>query len=73
MHTKRRGIILVQKKNIDNPRSQSFIIKVRSDSNYATNPETRKIISGMEVTLTDTPVVMRSEGQFFFAFSVTEA
>jgi len=44
-----------------------------ADSNYATNPETRKSTSGIEVTLNRAPVMMRSVGQKIIALLVTEA
>ena len=41
MHVKRRGLMLTPKMIIDDPRSQSFVMKGRSCSNYTTNPETK--------------------------------
>ena len=58
---------------IRNPLVDMFVIKGRSDSNYATNPETHKSVSGLEVMLNDAPVVMRSVGQKIIVLSVTEA
>ena len=57
----------------NDPKLDYFTIKGRTDSNYATNPETRKITSGIEVTLNGAPVVIRSVGQKIVALSVTEA
>ena len=48
------GIIDAQKKK--------FIIKGRGDSNYATNEETRKSVSSIEVILNGIPVVIHSIG-----------
>ena len=50
-----------------------FIIKVRMDSNYVTNTETRKSVSGIEVTLNGAYVVRRSAGQKIVTLSVAEA
>ena len=57
----------------NDPRKDFFIIKGRTDSNYATNSETRKSTSSIEVTLNGALVVMRSIGQKIVALSVTEA
>ena len=54
-------------------RHEKFIMKGWADSNYATNPETRKSTSGIEVTLNRAPVMMRSVGQKIIALLVTEA
>ena len=54
-------------------KKEKFIVKGRCDSNYATNEETRKSVSGLEVALNNAPVVMRSIGQKIIALSVTEA
>ena len=64
-HTKHRGLILAPKMSIDDARLQLLIMKGQSDSNHVTNPETRKITRGMEVTLNSAAVVMRSAGQIF--------
>jgi len=58
---------------INDPKVDLFIIKGRTDSNYAINSETRKNVTGIEVTLNGAPVVMRSIGQKIVALSVTEA
>ena len=73
IHTKNRGLCLNPVMDIINPKSDAFKVKGRSDSNYATNVETRKSVSGLEVTLNNAPVVMRSIGQKIVALSVTEA
>ena len=73
LHTRERGLCLQPEMTFKNPLLDMLIIKGRSDSNYATNPETRKSVSGMEVTLNGAPVVMRSVGQKIIALSVTEA
>ena len=58
---------------MSDPRTEFFVIKGRTDSNYAMNSKTRKRISRVEVTLNGVPVVMRSVGQKIMALSVTEA
>ena len=58
---------------IVNVRKEKFVVKGRSDSNYATNEETRKSVSGIEVTLNGVLVVMCSVGQKIVALSVAEA
>ena len=50
-----------------------FVTKGRTDIKYETNLETRKSVSGIEVSLNGTPVVMRSAGQKIVALSVKEA
>jgi len=73
IHTKNRGLCLQPDMRIKDPKVDYFTIKGRSDSNYATNVETRKSVSGLEVLLNGAPVVMRSIGQKIIALSVTEA
>ena len=58
---------------IGDPKLDYFIIKGRVDSNYATSPETRKSISGLEVILNGAAVVMRSVRQKIIALSVIES
>ena len=73
LHTRNRGLHLNPIMEMSNARKEKFIVKGRCDSNYATNEETRKSVSGIEVTLNGAPVVMRSVGQKIVALSVTEA
>ena len=73
IHTKKKGLHLKPRMIANNPKTDYFIIKGRADSNYATNPERRKSVSGIEVTLNGALVVMRSVGQKIIALSVTEA
>ena len=73
IHTKNRDLCLQPDMRIKDPKVDYFIIKGRSNSNYATNIETRKSISGLEVLFNGIPVVMRSIGQKIIALSVTEA
>ena len=73
LHTKERGLCLEPQMTIKNPLLDAFIVKGWLDSNYATNPETRKSVSSLKVTLNGVPVVMRSVGQKIIVLSVTEA
>ena len=73
LHTQDRGLHLNPIMGMVNARKEKFVIKGRSNSNYATNEETRKSVSGIEVTLNGAPVVMQSIGQKIVALSVTEA
>ena len=72
LHTKKRGLLLKSDMTVSDPKKDYFIVKGRTDSNYATNLETRKSTSRIEVTLNSAPVVMRSVGQKIVALSVTE-
>ena len=62
LSTKNRVLCLKHELIVKNPRAEHFTIKGRADSDHATNPETRKIVSGLEVTLYGVPVVTRSVG-----------
>ena len=72
-HTKKRGLLLKLDMTVNDPKKDYFIVKGRSGSNYATNPETRKSTSGIEITLNSVPVIIRSIGQKIIALSITEA
>ena len=52
IHAKHRGLNL----------EPNLVTKGRTDSSYATNPEKRKSVSGIEVALNGAPVVIRSTG-----------
>ena len=58
---------------INNLRTDCFIIKGQANNTYATNLETRKSMSGLEVTLNRAPIVMRSTGQKIVTLFITEA
>ena len=72
IHAKHRGLNL-ELTLLLNDRHTKFGMKGRTDRNYATNPETRESVSGVEVTLNGDPVLTRSVGQKTVALSVTEA
>jgi len=73
LHTRERGLCLQPTMIINDPKTEFFYILGRADSNYATNAETRKSVSGLVVTLNGAPAVMRSIGQKIIALSVIEA
>ena len=58
---------------IINPKLDGFKTKGRSDRNYATHIETRKSVSGLEVTLDNATVVIQIIDQKIIALSVTGA
>ena len=72
LHTRERGLRLSSEMNITNPLTDLFVIKGRSDSNSVTNIETRKSVSGIEVTLNGALVVMQSMGQKIIALLSTK-
>jgi hypothetical protein len=57
----------------DGSKDFKFKIGGRSNSNYATDPETRRSITGTRVSLNEAPVMWRSATQKFTTLSVTEA
>ena len=73
IYTKNRELCLNLVIDIINLKLNVFKIKGRSDSNYATNVEIQKSISGLEVTLNNAPVVIRSIGQKIVALLVSKA
>jgi hypothetical protein len=50
-----------------------FVIRGRSDSNYATDPESRRSVTGTVVYLCDAPIMFSSLTQKHVTLSVTEA
>ena len=71
--TKDRGLVLSPNRIWDGDRNFEFRIHGRSDSDYATNKDDRKSISGGRVFLEECPVIFRSSTQKFVTLSVTEA
>ena len=72
--TPNRGLILKPKGNWDREdRNYEFEVTGRSDSNYATDPDTRKSVTGCRVLLEGTPVMFRSSTQRIVSLSVTES
>ena len=73
IHDRDRGLCLNPFMSVISPNKNAFKIKGRSDSNCTTNVETRKSFSGIEVTLNNAPVAMRSIGHKIITLSFTEA
>jgi hypothetical protein len=71
--TRNRGLILSPDAIWDGSSDFKFTIHGRSDSNYATNPDDRRSVSGGRVFLNGAPIMFRSGTQKFVTLSVTEA
>ena len=69
--TRDRGLVLAPKE-IWSPKHK-FTIHRRSDSDYATNPDDHRSISGGRVFVDNVPILFRSVTQKFVMLSVTEA
>ncbi len=70
-HTKERGLVIAPKDMWNT--GYKFRIHGRSDSDYATNPDDRRSVSGGRVFVNDVPISFRSVTQKFVMLSVTEA
>ena len=73
VRTRNRGTTLKPDEQWDGSKDFLFKIGGRSDSDYATNPEMRKSMTGCRVLLYGAPVSWRSSTQKHVALSVTEA
>ena len=71
--TKERGWVLKPSRKWDGKKGFRFRVGGHSDSNYAACKETRKSVTGYDVTLEDVPIVAKSVGQKIVTLSVTEA
>ena len=71
--TRNRGLVLAPKALWDSGRNFKFEIWGRSDSDYATNPDDRRSVSGGRVFVNGAPVTFQSATQKFVTLSVTEA
>ena len=71
--TKEQGLTLWPNGVWDGSRDYKFIISGRSDSDYATDPETRKSVTGTRVSVNGAPVSWRSTTQKHISLSVTES
>jgi hypothetical protein len=72
--TAERGLVLKPSGQWDGKdKSYKFKVRGRSDSNYATDPETRKSVTGNVVYLNDAPIMFQSVTQKTVTLSVTEA
>lgn len=69
-----RGLVLKPTGNWDGKdKSFKFNIHCRSDSNYATDPKSRRSVTGTVVYLNDVPIAFSSVTQKHVTLSVTEA
>eukprot|EP00804_Cyclotella_cryptica_P002709 CCRYP_009620-RA/>CCRYP_009620-RA protein AED:0.39 eAED:-0.09 QI:0/0/0/0.5/1/1/2/0/355 len=72
--TQTRGLVLKPTSVWDGKdKNFKFKIRGRSNSNYATDPESRRSITGTVVYLNDAPIVFSSATQKHVTLSVTEA
>ena len=72
--TPTRGLLLKPSGSWDGKdREFKFKIRGRSDSNYATDPDSRRSITGTVVYLNDSPIAFSSVTQKHVTLSVTEA
>ena len=72
--TPTRGLVLKPSGLWDGKdRNFKFTIRGRSDSNYATDPESRRSVTGTVVYLNDSPIIYGSVTQKHVTLSVTEA
>ena len=69
--TENRGLVLAPKENWSP--EYEFKIHGRSDSDYATNPDDHRSISGGRVFMNGAPLSFRSTMQKFVTLSVMEA
>jgi hypothetical protein len=68
-----RGLLLKPTRIWDGNPEFEFIIKGRSDANYATDTSNRRSVSGYSVFLEEAPVAMKSVGQRSVTLSTAEA
>ena len=68
-----RGLLLSPTRVWNGNKNFKFRVRGRSDSNCATDPETRRSITGTVVYLEDSPVMFKSSTQKHVCLSVTEA
>ena len=71
--TKNHGLVLSSKRIWNGEKEFEFCIHGRSDSDYATNKDDRKSISGRRVFLDGSPVIFWSSTQKFVTLLATEA
>ena len=74
LETPERGLTLKPSRKWDGKdRNFEFIIRGKSDSDFAKDPETRRSVKGWAVFLEDAPISMKSKMLEYVAMSVTEA
>jgi hypothetical protein len=71
--TPERGLLLKPNGKWNGDPNYEFEIKGRSDANYATDPATRRSVSGSSVFLEGAPVVAKSNGQKSVTLSTAES
>ena len=71
--TKDEGLVLKPNCSWNGEKDFKFTVSGRSDSNYATCPDTRRSVTGTRVSLNGAPVSWRSLTQKHVTLSVTEA
>ena len=71
--TAKNGLLLQPQAKWDGKIDHVFTLRGSSDSNYATDPDMRKSVSGYSVFLEEAPVAMKSLTQRIVTLSVTEA
>lgn len=71
--TPERGLVLHPTRKWDGSRKFKFVIGGRTDSNYASNIDDRRSVTGVRTLLENCPVTFRSNTQKFVTLSVTEA
>ena len=73
MGTENRGLVLAPDSHWDGSKEFEFTIGGASDSDYATNPDDRRSVTGKRTLLNGAPVIFASATQRFVTLSVTEA
>jgi hypothetical protein len=71
--TPKRGLLLKPNMKWNGDPNFEFVIKGRSDSDYAKDPERRRSVSGYSTFLCDAPVTMKSRMQGCVTLDVTSA
>ena len=67
------GLYLKPEGSWDGKSEGKFVIKGKADSNFATDPDTRRSVSGYAGFVNGAPVTMKSGAQIVMVLSVTEA
>ena len=73
INTENRGLVLAPDSHWDGSKEFEFTIGGASDSDYATNPDDRRSVTGKRTLLNGAPVMFASATQKFVTLSVTEA
>jgi hypothetical protein len=73
LQTPKRGLVLKPGVKWDGNKDFEFVIKGRSDANYAACPDTRRSVTGFTVFLFEAPTENKCNMQNWVVLSVTEA